>query len=199
MHSCHALAARGRDKVFPHRSVAIPLPRLRDLLLGAIKDSFFAWPLAAKAGQMETFQSWKSAAAMQSDNLCNMGQFSQAGMLLPRHPPVHCLSCLSEVRQEDTNSCYQSAISTGLEVKIAHRKARNCLLLRPEDIPMLSRQGTCLTSIWEAQTIMVAWGHKNSTRKFSFFTAGLSHLGCVTIREGHAAAALLLCFSTLKM
>lgn len=141
------MSSKGRDKVFPHRSVAIPLPGLRDLLLDAVKDSFFAWPLVAKAGQMETFQLWKSAAAMQSDNLCNMGQFSPAGMLLPRHPPVHCLSCSSEVRQEDTNSCYQSGISTGLEVEIAHRKARNCVLLRLEDIPMLSRQGTCLTSI----------------------------------------------------
>lgn len=33
MQSCHALAARGRDKVFPHRSGPVHLSRLRDLYL----------------------------------------------------------------------------------------------------------------------------------------------------------------------
>lgn len=31
MHSWHALAARGRDKVFPHKSLAVHLSRLRNL------------------------------------------------------------------------------------------------------------------------------------------------------------------------
>lgn len=36
---------------------------------------------------------------MQSDKLYNMGRFSQHGMLLPKHPLVYYISCLSEVRQ----------------------------------------------------------------------------------------------------